>query len=180
MPTESHPPPTGPNRGGYCAATPAQLTGVTAFEDLLDRLEASCVLVLQGALAHADPVVELSRLVAILGGAPTGEGPLAATPVAAGSSGLTLARVSTAAVLALLGADGDPEVEWEDVTALWCRSTGLPEYRLDEELLMLIEHLRGLVTVAQAGTSLYCWGTELDGAAVTTPTRTVDTKVIGR
>ncbi len=148
--------------GGYCVARMAQSIGVTTPEDLVAQLGAASVLTLKGAFIDHDPVTELSRLVAILGGEPTGKGPVVATPVDADpGEPLAMARVSARAVFALQGADGDPEIEWDDVVALWCRSGGLSEHTVAEELLGFTDRLRQLASAVQAGrgadTALYCW-----------------------
>jgi len=111
---------------GYCVARPAQLADAATPECLVARLGQAAVLTLEGVFAEHDPVLELSRLVAILGGEPTGKGPTVATPVVFGTSAMTMARVGVPAVLALQGADGDPELEWDDIAALWFRSDGAP------------------------------------------------------
>ena len=107
---------------------------------------------------------ELSRLAAILRGHHDGEGPSATSELATGIPGLV--RLTDQAVLALQGADGDPEMEWEDAVMLWRESLpdgdGRPNSltgRSDEELLAVIDELRSLVgelvTDTETGWKLY-------------------------
>lgn len=64
---------------------------------------------------HELLVASLPRLVAILRGVPATVG---AEPVVESLSDGRYA-LTTTAVLALQGADGDPEMEWDDVVAQW-------------------------------------------------------------
>lgn len=144
--------------GVYFVADETELAGPVG--QLRQRVPADRVLDSDG-LPSPD---ELSRLAAILRGQHDGEGPSVTSELATGVPGVV--QLTDQAVLALQGADGDPEMEWDDAVALWRESlsgdvgqvnslTG----RSDDELLTMIDELRvlvgELVTDSETGWKLY-------------------------
>jgi hypothetical protein len=70
-----------------------------------------------------------------------------------GDAGPWVIAIDDSVVAAIQGADGDPEMEWEDAVARW---SGLTE--LDEDtLLETTDELRRLCGHVDAGHRLYCW-----------------------
>ncbi|EXG80396.1 hypothetical protein [Cryptosporangium arvum] len=70
-----------------------------------------------------------------------------------GDAGPWVIAIDDFVVAAIQGADGDPEMEWDDAVALW---SGLTE--LDEgTLLETTDELRRLCGHVDAEHRLYCW-----------------------
>lgn len=142
---------------GYCLAGPTQLSQLLldrgreqgGSDVLLEFSDAACVL---------NPVTELTCLVAVLSGRPSGDGPAVAVPMSALGADLQLWQVSEPALLALQGADGDPESEWDDIVELWkAAPSSASSSCVDAELLALLDQLRQLAGRATRHTEFYCW-----------------------
>ncbi|MGI8647585.1 MAG: hypothetical protein DLM55_05485 [Acidimicrobiales bacterium] len=143
---------------GYCLASPIQLSQFRTLDRWRERIDPDALLEFTEATRALNPVTELTCLVAVLAGRPSGHGLAAAVPVPALGAGLRLWQVSEAALLALQGADGDPESEWDDIVALWKAAPGsVSSGCVDAELLALLDQLRQLAGRATRHTALYCW-----------------------
>jgi hypothetical protein len=75
-----------------------------------------------------------------------------------GDDGPWVVPVDRAAVVAIQGADGDPELEWEDAVEQWgalvAEELGDPE---EEALLEITDELRRLCGEVAGDRRLYCW-----------------------
>jgi len=75
-----------------------------------------------------------------------------------GDDGPWAVAVDRAAVVAIQGADGDPEMEWEDAVEQWgalvAEELGDPD---DEALLEITDELRRLCGEVSGERWLYCW-----------------------
>ena len=75
-----------------------------------------------------------------------------------GDDGPWVVAIDPLAVDAIRGADGDPEMEWDDAVAQWAKAVseelGDPG---DEALLEITDELRRLAASTDAGRRLYCW-----------------------
>ncbi len=75
-----------------------------------------------------------------------------------GDDGPWAVAVDRAAVVAIQGADGDPELEWEDTVEQWgalvAEELGDPE---EEALLEITDELRRLCGEVSGERWLYCW-----------------------
>ncbi len=112
------------------------------------------------------PLAALPRLVAILGGVPAvASAHLVLRPVgrlvAVGESvEQEVFALTPDAALALRGADGDPEMEWDDVAEQWKShpdSAVLLAGRDVDELIGIIDELRSVAGELADPARLYCW-----------------------
>lgn len=75
-----------------------------------------------------------------------------------GDDGPWVVTIDPLAVDAIRGADGDPEMEWDDAVAQWANAVseelGDPG---EEALLEITDELRRLAGSTDAGRRLYCW-----------------------
>lgn len=74
-----------------------------------------------------------------------------------GTSGPEVVEVSPAIVTAIQGADGDPEMEWEDAVELWRKAVTFADGVDEHWLLSVTDELRRLCGEARDGRRLYCW-----------------------
>ena len=143
-------------RAGFCVAEPRQLQGLTGPNDLHAALRPGAVLELQGELAALRPAAELMCLSAILAG--DSSGTPSGKPPAGEPGGLNTWRVDPELLLALQGADADPEMEWEDAVFLWQRSESSASRNCDDaQLLSLIDQMRVLAGQVTGEAAFYCW-----------------------
>ncbi|NUS72531.1 MAG: hypothetical protein HOQ05_03905 [Corynebacteriales bacterium] len=108
---------------------------------------------------RAEPTQALARLIAIVRGiAPNQPAPQI---VRQRDGDYT---ISGSAVLTLQGADGDPEMEWDDVAHQWAThpdgQPALNGYELNQ-ILALLDEFRALVGALPSGESIYCRQTRL-------------------
>lgn len=106
-----------------------------------------------------DPFRVLPRLIAILSGVAANE-PAAAivTDVYHDEHGETVG-ISAAAVAVLQGADGDPELEWDDVAASWAAHPDCQPALADsdaDDLADVLEELRALLGGLPSGATVRC------------------------
>jgi hypothetical protein len=140
----------------YFVAAPAELDGLLVEIGPLRRLGPARA----GALPLVDPGVVLPALVEVLAAENRLDPP--DSPIVAESSGEGpwVARIDDFTVQTIRGADGDPELEWEDeVVPLWAKrildALGTPA--ACDVLLTATDALRRLAAQADAGRHLYCW-----------------------
>ena len=75
-----------------------------------------------------------------------------------GDDGPWVTPVDRATVVAIQGADGDPELEWEDAVAQWGELVGEELNDPDAEaLLEITDELRRLAGEVAGERRLYCW-----------------------
>jgi hypothetical protein len=74
-----------------------------------------------------------------------------------GDDGPWVVAVEPAAVTAIQGADGDPEMEWEDAVMRWTKTDEFGEDVDEEALLEVTDELRRLCGQTGPGRRLYCW-----------------------
>jgi hypothetical protein len=147
----------------YFVATPAQLAGLDLAQSPLGQVPAERAAELPGI----DPTVVLLGLVEVLT-THTYDALLASAEnelaYDGGESGPWVTVVEQFVVDAIRGADGDPELEWEDAVGQW--STLVAEELgdavgggdVDEEaLLEITDELRRLCGSVDADHRLYCW-----------------------
>jgi hypothetical protein len=140
---------------GFCLADRRRIDELSRSGDLTG-LGADDVVELTGELAVLDPATELACLSAILSGDSTGTARSAQSPTAA--IDLRIWRVDPELLLALQGADADPEMEWEDAVLLWKTSAASASANCDDtELLALIDRLRLLAGRTTDALAFYCW-----------------------
>lgn len=70
-----------------------------------------------------------------------------------GENGPRIVAIDDFVVAAIQGADGDPEMEWEDAVAQWSAPTGFDQ----DSLRTITDHLRRLCGEVDEGHRLYCW-----------------------
>lgn len=107
-------------------------------------------------LPGIDPVLALPALAAVLAGDVMAARRVA---LAAPIRHAGLAPVEPALVEAIQGADGDPELEWDDVTARWADLLGMGGNSGRADLLDATTTLRALCGVVDDASALYCWST---------------------
>jgi hypothetical protein len=113
-------------------------------------------------LPGVDPdvvLVALARILAAADGEPL-PAPAPGRPVFdGGPDGPWVTPVDAAVVEAIQGADGDPELEWDDVAAIWSRTVGedLGDETDEDALLELADELRRLCGQVAGERRLYAW-----------------------
>lgn len=112
-------------------------------------------------LSGVDPTVVLLSLVEVLTATDFDSLLAAATNELVfdgGDDGPWVVAVERAAVVAIQGADGDPELEWEDTVDQWdnliAEELGDPD---EEALLEITDELRRLCGEVDGDRWLYCW-----------------------
>lgn len=147
----------------YFVASPARLSELDLSTSPLSQLPAECAAELPGV----DPTVVLPGLVEAL----TTE--RYATPLAratdalvydGGEAGPWVSALDDFVVQTIQGADGDPELEWEDTVGRWATLVG-EEWGAavgggdvdDDALLEITDELRRLCGQVDADHRLYCW-----------------------
>jgi hypothetical protein len=147
----------------YFVASPAQLTALDLAKSPLSQLSAERAAELPGI----DPAVVLPGLVEVLSTRPYGELLANADTELAydgGAGGPWVTVIDAFVVDAIRGADGDPELEWEDAVDQWSRlvsgelEDAIGDGDVDAEaLLEITDELRRLCGATDATHRLYCW-----------------------
>jgi hypothetical protein len=147
----------------YFLASPAQLAGLDLAKSPLGQLGAERAAELPGI----DPTVVLLGLVEVLSTRTYDEILASANEELAydgGEGGPWVTAVDDFVVNAIRGADGDPELEWEDAVDHWSRlvrdelEDAVGGGDVDEEtLLEITDELRRLCGEVDAENRLYCW-----------------------
>jgi hypothetical protein len=141
----------------YFVARPAELAGLDLAKSPVSQLTAERAAELPGV----DPTVVLLSLVEVLTISSFDE--LLAHVhhefvYDGGDDGPWVVALDEQVVDALRGADGDPEMDWEDAVALWSASVAEELGDPDEEgLLEIVEELRRLAGSTGGDERLYCW-----------------------
>lgn len=146
-------------RHEYFVVSPAELAAMDLAESPVGTVADDRAAELPGV----DPDVVLVALARILAAA-DGEALPAVGPgrpvYDGGADGPWVAPVDPAVVEAIQGADGDPELEWDDVVGVWSRTVGedLGDGEVDEEtLLEVADELRRLCGQVAGDRRLYAW-----------------------
>lgn len=133
----------------YFVASAEEVDRLDRFRSPEGQLPGERVAVLPGV----DPALLLPALVAVLA---SDRSPIRPVRRAGGGPLLTMAPSVVASVQ---GADGDPELEWEDVVARWAERIG--DAAGAETLLWeAAVALRRLCGTVADGEALYCWSPE--------------------
>jgi hypothetical protein len=135
----------------YFLASPAELAGLDLGKPPSGQLPAGRSAVLPGV----DPSVVLLSLVEVL--TIVGYDALAAgihhEPVPGGS----VVAIDPAVVDAIRGADGDPEMEWDDAVGQWAAIVADEIGHDPDHLLEITDDLRQLAGSTDPSHRLYCW-----------------------
>ncbi len=141
----------------YFVADRSELAGLDLTKSPVSQLPAE----LAAELPGVDPTVVLLSLVEVLTTvdfdtlvAESGE----ELAFDGGDEGPWVVPVDRVAVVAIQGADGDPELEWEDAVEQWgalvAEELGDPE---EDALLEITDELRRLAGEVSGDRWLYCW-----------------------
>lgn len=141
----------------YFVAGKAELARLDLTKSPVDQLPAKYAAELPGV----DPTVVLLSLVEVLTTVDFDTLLARATDEITfdgGDDGPWVVPVDRAAVIAIQGADGDPEMEWEDAVAQWSELVSEELGDADEEtLLEITDELRRLAGEVAGDRCLYCW-----------------------
>jgi len=139
------------SRHEYFVASPGELAGLDLHRSPSVQLPADRVAELPGV----DPIVVLPALVSVL--TATGVGAAADQPVTVTVDD-RLQCIAPLVIEVIQGADGDPEMEWEDAVEQWRRVLGERGQKLSAEALLAVtDVLRRLCTAVDEGRHLYNW-----------------------
>jgi hypothetical protein len=141
----------------YFVASQPELARLDLTKNPVDQLPPEFAAELPGL----DPTVVLLSLVEVLTTVDFDTLLAAATDVLTfdgGEDGPWVVPVDRAAVTAIQGADGDPEMEWEDAVAQWSELVAEELGDADEEtMLEITDELRRLAGEVAGDRWLYCW-----------------------
>ena len=144
-------------RHEYFVVSPAELAAMDLTESPVGTVADDRAAELPGL----DPDVALVALARVLAAADgeTLPPPRHGEPVVdGGPDGPWVTPVDPAVVEAIQGADGDPELEWDDVVATWSRAVGEDVADGDPDaLLEIADELRRLCGQVAGDRRLYAW-----------------------
>jgi hypothetical protein len=134
----------------YFVSSPAQLASLDLAKSPLSQLPAERAAEIPGV----DPAVVLLGLVEVL--STQRHRPTNDLAYDGGESGPWVTAVDAFVVEAIRGADGDPEMEWEDAVEQWSKLVD-DELEDPDVLLETTDELRRLCGEVEGETRLYCW-----------------------